>query len=293
MKRRGRRAGRVRPRKFKRRGRRVVKHAKMGTSFRNKRFLSNVRALMFGSQVWPDKFETVMTTAVSTLVAAGTGATQLTYLANSFGDGTAATNGCGPQVNLSGAFNKNYPSGLKGLIQAPAAAGTSICPYQSYYIPYARLYYRVIPSALGGSLAPASEMRVIAFPSDQLSYAATPLTALEEQNGAKVTIVAPGYFGTATTTAATGGGQPLASNPQGWQHIDCDIARVKGLSYKSFDINQNFVNDYGHSCNNQVYFQLFVAGDGTANYACDVEVVLKYRTIFIERNQNLSTAQNN
>lgn len=251
------------------------------------------RLLTMGTQPWPDRMQTVMTCYSSTAIAAGTGVQTLCYLANSFGDGTTGNNGCGPQINVSGSFAKNYPAGLKGIIQTPAANGSAITPYASYYITRCRMYYRVVPAPIGGDTAPSSEIRIVAWPTDQLSYSGTSFTSLIEQNGAKFNCLSPGYFGTSTTTAITGGGQPLASTAEGFRYIDVDVARVMGVPRSAISISPNYINTVSTICTNQCFAQLSIVGDGTNNFACDVEVVLKYETIFFQRNNNLSSAVNN
>lgn len=283
------------------------KHKKKGKSYYKRKFkrvMKQLKLLHFkqkmklGTSVWPPEYRTIMTTYVTSVQNPTSAGQQWSFFGNSFGDGTQAVNGVGAAVNGVFPFTKNYPAGLKGLIQTPASNGSAICPYTQYRIVKSRIYVRLVPAALGGSVQPATEIRIAIFPSTQLNYTGTQFTALVEQDYTKFKVINPGYFGTSTTTAISGGGQPLAETPSKWMTHSMSTAKIFGLPNNIIQEDNTFWCDYGsvaiaNQPAKQWYWHVFTQGDGTNQYAYDLEVVVKHDTIFFNRNFNMSSAQNN
>jgi len=291
----------------KRRGGRLKRRIKrMSMVSKGKIVVNPQRSLsIYGSQ-WPEAYRTSMRMQCTMTAADGTGTSIFAFMANNFGDGTTNTiGGCGPWVNAAGKFLSNFPAGLKGLIQTPSLAGTGVAPYQFYRIPRSRMYYRVIPTPIAASVLPSAEIRCIAFPTTQHNYTGAGFSALGEQPYCRFHTVPYAVFGTATTTAANGGGSLSGAGHDPWHHVDCYVGPLFGMPTESVHTNGNFHGSYNSAPqgasvgaalptgdNNTAYYQIAVIGDGSGHMACEIEVKIVYDTIFYQRNYNLTSAVN-
>jgi hypothetical protein len=246
--------------------------------------------LGYTSTPWPRHMRTQMKVVTSAITGTQTAFSSYSWYLNSFGDGTSATNGCGPQVDFAMAFAKNYPAGLKGIIQTQAPGGSAICPYNLYRIRRARIFVDVIPAPITAGVAPSGEVRIALFPSVQASFLGTSYTAVCEQPYCNFKAIANPIFGTATTTAITGGGALSGASRIRMKSFG-SVGRLFGVPPSAVENNDDYRGTVATGPTDLAYFHLVLIGDG-GSYNCNIEATVVYDVEFYGLN-NLSSAQNN
>lgn len=239
-----------------------------------------------GNSPFPEKLKAKMITYGSYTSGDVTATQYFSWLANSFGDGTTGNNGVGPKVNFAGVFGLNYPTGLRSFLSTPVVTGSN-SPYAQYRITSSKLMYHISPRSIAAQEASVPVLSVTAISAAEGSYAGMAFANFSEQPTAKTHYVSTGYFGTATTTAVTGGGQTLATAPNKFHTISQVTANALGVPSLEYDLG-DFTGSYDAIPTYPTYFHLGVYGDGTNHMAFDLDWKLIHIVEFTNRNQLLS-----
>lgn len=241
-------------------------------------------------RAFPTSIRTKVQTFVSLTQASTIAPVSFTFLANSFGVGSAAGQpaGCGPSINYSGNFAANFPAGNAMWLQNPITAGNTQ-PYSKYRILGSTCYWRLVPTGIPGSTIASTFMEGIGFPTTQIDFTGMTLTTFAEQPDAKYQYISyPVYGGNSNVCQTlTGGGAMIGAYTPAWRKSRFDVAKMFGIDRKTIDINTNFWGSSNSSTSpgSTGYHQIVVTGDNSGNYAFVIQFKIVYDVIYFDLNQ--------
>lgn len=252
----------------------------------------SIRTREIGFSAVPEAMWTKMIMNAQNLPVAEAVGTQFkSFYLNSFGDGSAGTNGCGPQTAFAGVYLTNYPVGNAYFLSNRSIAGHEAqSPYFNYVITHAKFMYRIMPQALALALStPSAFIKTVSCPyqSAQAPTAVAIQTFSEQPQAMEVIWTNP--------VAATGL-SPIVyttQNPK-WQVRRFNIAKLLGISRQTLLTNNTYWQNAGALGPAGGLYSVVIAlgGDAANFYKCLLDVRVEYTVKYFNRNTALTSAAN-
>jgi len=212
-------------------------------------------------QLFPDEFECFGKTQL-TAVFNGALAISYTFKAN------GVFNLFGPQVNWTGAYSANVPSGSIFLLHNPSAAG-SVAPYNTSTVLGQDITVEV--SSYGSTATAGAQIALLASPNTN-SLSGMTFSAIREQDGCSSMLV------------------PAVLNAPITVRQRFSIADVAGV--KPFEVynDPSFGQVAGTDPNTLVYFVLYMASvDGSTNLNHELAITFNTHLLFRRKNNFITT----
>lgn len=206
----------------------------------------------------------------------------LSYYANSCGNGSVGSSGCGPQVNYSGAYATSYPLGLTSLIANPIVALGAKAPYYYYIVYKSRIHVKATLDAITTLTAPSNFLTIQILPSAKASYLGMAASTFAEQPNCKEFSLANPISGGAAG-AATGANLSTVV-PVFHNGVEFTPKKILGVPDNIVRYNNQYWNWAAGAASYLGYYHVNLVGDGNT-FSANVEVVIEYDIHCFDRNQ--------